>query len=170
MVFVKLRRNTAGGMDYIRNLLRYFRYDFRTGKERKDYVCMSGYGVDYTDLERAYHQMTEVRKYFGKVSGNPLAHYIVSFDVDVYDSLIAEHHARMIAEYFRYDYQVVWAIHRKERGDSLFHVHYLVNSVSYKNGKMLNTYFPDVRTFAVFIHENFHCKVEYCVGQLTDEI
>lgn len=170
MVFVKLRRNTAGGMDYIRRLLRYFRYDSKTGKERKDYVSMNGFGVDYVNLEYAYHQMKEVRKYFGKVSGNPLAHYIVSFDEDVYDSLLAEHIAFMIAEYFKYDYQVIWAIHCKKRGDSLFHVHFLINSVSYKNGRMIETYRTDVESFAKFIHEKFHCKVQYCVGQFTDEI
>ncbi len=170
MVVVKLRRNTAGGLEYMRNLLRYLRYDRRTGKERKDYICMSGYGVDHFNLERAYHQMTEVRKYFGKVSGNPLAHYIVSFDEDVEDSLLAEHVAHMIAEYFKYDYQIIWAVHCKKRGDSLFHVHYLINSVSYQNGKMIETYLTDVKRFAEFIHEKFHCKVQYCVGQFTDEI
>ena len=57
MVYVKMIRNTSGGTEYIKRLHKYIVIDRLTGEIRKDFVCMSGYGVDCADFDYAYHQI-----------------------------------------------------------------------------------------------------------------
>lgn len=170
MVYIKMKRNTGGGADYFRNLLRYIKIDRLTGKDRSDFVSMSGYGVDFFDLDHAYHQIVQTQTYFGKTGYNPLVHYIVCFDCSVTNENTAMQRAYVIADYFKHDYQVIWGIHHKPHGESLFHVHFLVNSVNYHNGRMIDTYKPEVRKFAEYVHKIQHCRVRYSVMGFEDDV
>ncbi len=76
MVVIIMKRDTDGGIEYLHNLLWYMKYDRMTGKERADFADMWGFGVDCHDIEKAYDQMIQTRKYFRKTGGNPLVHYI----------------------------------------------------------------------------------------------
>ena len=73
MVTVKLIRNTYGGEDYLAHLCPYV----RNGEKA---VYLEGNGVSPYHADAAYDQMMAVKRYFGKTSGNPLAHFVVSFD------------------------------------------------------------------------------------------
>ena len=170
MVYVKMIRNTSGGTEYIKRLHKYIVIDRLTGEIRKDFVYMSGYGVDCADFDYAYHQMVMTQEYFGKVGYNPLVHYMVCFDHDVKDKEKASRLASLIADYFRNDHQLIWGIHHKPRKSGEYHVHYLVNAVNYRNGTMIHSYKPDVKEFAEYIYEVTHFRVRYSVMGYEDDL
>ncbi|MBR0484087.1 MAG: relaxase/mobilization nuclease domain-containing protein [Oscillospiraceae bacterium] len=140
MVRVKVKRNTSGGIDYLEKACNYVKND-----EKLIYIY--GHGVDPYHTGYAYEQMLAVRRYYGKISGNPLIHFIISFEGDVEDKLTAWNHGHRIASYFDGTYQTIWCIHQKKRGFSRFHMHIIVNSVSYTTGKMFVSGVEEMKRF-----------------------
>ena len=51
----------------------------------------------------------------------------------------AKAYAVLIGAAFKCRYQLVWAVHQKKRGDSLFHIHIIMNSVSFVDGKLYDS-------------------------------
>ena len=49
-------------------------------------------------------------------------------------------------------------------------MHYLVNAVNYRNGKMIHSYKPDVEKFTEYIYEVTHCQVRYSVMGYEDDL
>ena len=45
----------------------------------------------------------------------------------------------VIGAYFKRRYQILWTVYRKERGDSIYQLHIIVNSVSFVDGKLYNS-------------------------------
>ena len=45
----------------------------------------------------------------------------------------------MIGAYFKFGYQILWTVYRKERGDFIYQLHIIVNSVSFVDGKLYNS-------------------------------
>ena len=142
-----LKRNTDGGIEYLEKLCYYLKFNRKTKSIRDDFVIAFGSGVDADSMEDAYFQMMQVRKYFRKTGGNPLLHYIFSFDKRVKDEEAAIRYSRKIIAYFQDKYQVICAIHHKEREYSHYHVHIVVNSVSYVDGRMIDSYLPEIEKF-----------------------
>jgi hypothetical protein len=96
-------------------------------------------GVDYRDVDTAYAQMVAVKKYFGKLTCNPLIHFVVSFDLSVQDQDVAIVYAKGIVLFFYKRNQVLFAVHSKKCENSLLHVHIVVNSVSLINGLLIHS-------------------------------
>lgn len=144
MVILKVKRDTYGGEDYLKNMCCY--------PYKKKLVHICGYGVD-PNPEFAYHQMMAVKRRFGKTSGNPLMHFMVSFDKSVTDPKTAISFSRTIALFFFDAYQTLWAVHEKKRSNSIFHAHIIVNSVSYRNGKMFHSGRKEMDIFKEYISE-----------------
>ncbi|MBR4319027.1 MAG: relaxase/mobilization nuclease domain-containing protein [Oscillospiraceae bacterium] len=140
MVFVKVIRNTQDDSGYIFRLCRYI-------IRREYFVYSYGYGVDCKDPATVYEQMMRVRHYYGKTSGNPLIHYVVSFDDCVQDLKSAIEMSNRIVYFFRGRYQVFFGIHKQHHKQSEYHVHILVNSVSYVDGLMLQSGYTEVDDF-----------------------
>lgn len=149
MVVLKLIRNSAGRTDYIRNLSRYF--FIKKGEPRKDYVTSFGYGVDCFDVDQVYSQMVKVQKYFGKTDFNPLLHFVVCYGKNVKTEKKALKLSLRIAEYFQYQYQILGAIHQKDWRESKYHLHLMVNAVSYLNGTMVNSWKPYIEDFRKYV-------------------
>lgn len=170
MVIIILKRNTAGGDAYLHHLARYLKYDRKTKGIRTDFVDLWGFGVDGADPELAYEQMKRTREYFGKEQYNPLLHYIVSFDLTVQDAFMASVRAEKIAAYFKGNHQVLWGLHRKKREYSLYHVHYLVNAVNYRNGRMIDSYRPEIARFAMYVKDVTHCAVHYGMAGFREDV
>ena len=145
MVSIILIRNTDGGLDY---LIKSCRYVFN--EERA--IIRGGFYVDYFDLDAAFSQMLDVKRYFGKTSGNPLIHIIVSFDECAKDLIQAEALSRRIAAFYSGRYQVLWCMHHKPHGGSNYHVHIILNSVSYVDGKMFHSGMMERQAFQLFVH------------------
>ena len=61
MVVIKMKRDTYGGLAYLKNALNYL-------EDNEKSLFTGGFGVTTSPLEATYRQMLAVRKYFGKVS------------------------------------------------------------------------------------------------------
>jgi len=148
---LKYIRHTDGGMDYMRNAVNY---------------VSNGHGKKYpvyspnVNLSDAFNQFYMVRQYFGKISGNPVFHFIVSFSTrstwgDNYHRALD--FSRWLADYFAGRYQVIYSVHKKYRYNkqgncvSIYHAHILINSVSYIDGKMFAGNKSDIYSFLEYI-------------------
>lgn len=100
------------------------------------YVCRGGYGFcgGYgVDPRYAAEQMLLVKKIWWKEQGRQVRHFILSFGKK--ESIGYEKVMQLgfdICQYYA-DYQSVYGLHQ-DTGH--LHLHFAVNTVSYKNGKM----------------------------------
>ena len=76
MVIMDVIRDTRGGLKYLWNACRYLENDEKS-------VYTGGYGVNPYNLNTTYRQIVSVRQYYEKTSGNPLMHFMISFDETV---------------------------------------------------------------------------------------
>lgn len=138
MGIFKVIRNTNDGLAYMRNALKYVIYGHTDYDKR--------YSLN-TDIDNAYKQFLAVKKYFYKTSGNPVFHFVVTYDAKTTrgDNIErAEYLSRSIAMYFSDRYQTVWCIHKKISSKkyggcaSVYHAHFVINSVSCIDGKMFS--------------------------------
>ena len=130
----KVIRHTDGGYDYFNNAVNYAVHGHTPyGNAESPNV----------DIEYAVKQMHYVKKYYDKRSGNPVFHFIVVYNTrTAYNIERAKSITRSIANYFASRYQIVWGIHEKHMSkrygsvSSMYHAHFVMNSVSYIDGKM----------------------------------
>lgn len=128
----------------------------KTGKAR----FVGGMGVDYTNIDKAVRQMRAVKKYYGKTDKRQLYHYCLSFTKDIGDAQQVYMVGRSIADKFFSGYQVLFAVHEDSKSRHL-HIHYIVNSVSYKTGLKWHM---SKKEFT-----EFKKKIEESAEQLLDE-
>lgn len=92
------------------------------------------YGGLAVDPSHAAEQMLLVKKLWGKTQGQQLRHFILSFSDYESTRIQHAHHLQMIAywvcEHYADEYQIVYGIHSFPR----FHIHFVINSISYKTG------------------------------------
>ncbi|MBR3447785.1 MAG: relaxase/mobilization nuclease domain-containing protein [Oscillospiraceae bacterium] len=151
MVYVKVIRNTYADLSYIHNLCDYvFKDDLRG---------VGGYGVNPYHPDLADAQMRFIKVCYGKESGNPLIHMMISLDECAETKEKACEFANKFARYYMDKYQVIWAVHEKERGASRFHVHLILNSVSYVNGKMFHGDIGEMHAYNKYISKLTKRKV-----------
>lgn len=106
-------------------------------------------GINVADNpEIAKIQMFTTKKEFNKETGRQYQHYVLSFGVN--DNITpheamnyAERHAK---ECFGDRFEVFLAVHQDSAGEKL-HVHYVVNSVSFIDGKKIQTSNQDYDNF-----------------------
>lgn len=139
MGIIIVKSHPETNVNYLENAIAYI----IRGKARLGFFGSPNTSFD--SVEEALFQMTKVKEFYGKTEFNPLFHIVVSFDVEeVFDPFTALDIAPKICEFFSYDFQVLWAVHYKPQYDcreniaSEYHIHILVNSVSYRDGKMLD--------------------------------
>ncbi|MDE6004391.1 MAG: relaxase/mobilization nuclease domain-containing protein [Oscillospiraceae bacterium] len=147
MGIFKVIRNTDDGLNYMYNALRY------VTQGHTDYdKC---YSLN-TDIDNAYEQFLTVKRYFYKTSGNPVFHFVISFTTKTthYNDLeYTEYLCRNIANYFTDKYQIIWCIHEKRTSKkyggtaSFYHAHFIMNSVSYIDGKMFRGNYSEIYSF-----------------------
>ena len=166
MVIIKVKKCTGGyKTDYLYNALDYL-YD----KEKALHI--GGYGVDTTNLEKTYRQMVYVKKYFHKTEDNPLIHFIVSFGDEVTTYNKAKSFAILIGAFFKCRYQLLWAVHQKKRGDSLFHIHFIMNTVSFVDGKIYNSSNVNLCKFCDYVTKvtGIQCRYYFAGYGSTDDV
>ena len=88
--------------------------------------------------------MRYVKIYYEKTGDNPLIHLIVSLDDSVTSDKDACIIADKIARFYMGDYQVLWGVHAKKRSHSDYHIHLIINSVSYVNGNLFRSGFGEM--------------------------
>jgi len=102
-------------------------YVLKDGKTNQELVC----GLSVNPY-MAKAQFEIIAKTYGKDYGIRLRHMILSFaDDELIDVLNVKNIAYQIAQYYAYDYQILFAVHI-DGGN--FHVHFVMNTVSYRSG------------------------------------
>ena len=149
MGIFKVIRHTDGGYEYLNNAVNYVLYG------KASYDCV---GSPNTSLEYPLEQMHYVKKYFDKTSVNPLFHFIVVYNTrTAYDLECAKSVTRTIANYFADRYQIIWCVHEKHMSkryggvSSMYHAHFVMNSVSYIDGKMFCGDYTEIYAFLDYI-------------------
>ena len=147
MGLLKIIIKPEADKDYLKNAVNYI-------IKNDDTMYYGGINVC---PEKAYKQMRAVKKYFGKTSGNQLVHFIVCFSESIYDYNEVKEYAYQIAEYYKSKYQIIFGVHSEVRSNytgsvkSQFHIHFIMNSVSFKDGKMYAENRKDVYKFVEHI-------------------
>jgi hypothetical protein len=163
MVLVKVKKDTYGhGTDYLMHALDYL-YDHEKA------LHIGGYGVDPSDLQKTYRQMVFVKEYFHRTQDNPLIHFIVSFGDEVKTYKKAKALAVLIGAFFGGEYQLLWAVHQKKRGGSMFHIHFIMNSVSFIDGKLYNSSKKNIYDFCQYIERVSGYSCVYCFAGYGDK-
>ena len=132
------------------------------------------YGGANVCPELAYEQMMAVKRYFGKTSGNQLVHFVVSFNNSLYDEEEILGLGYRIAQYFGNRYQLVFGVHqrvshaRNGTVSSYKHLHIIMNSVSFVDGKMYADNKGDTYKFIDYLKNLTHDKRWKVVYGLDD--
>ena len=167
MVIFKIVRRSNGGHQYMENMLKYVLDDRRLDTGFNGISCC---GTNQQIIMNALYEILVVRKYFGKVSGNPLIQFIVSYDSNVSDVFMASSVTKEIARFLADSYQYIWVIHYEPRVEesgfcACYHAHIVINSVAYTNGKMYSGGPDETRPFAQYIANvtgaNVHIDYSY---------
>ena len=132
-----------GGLSYLENALNYVNDDHA--------INCSGYGVNPYDPAMAYDQMLATKRYFGKTSGNPLVHIVIAYNRSVKDAATAASYGQQIASYFASKFQLLYCTHAKDFTCGYYHTHLIINSVSFINGKMIQTGYDEMKAFCDYV-------------------
>lgn len=120
--------------------------------------------------ERAYQQMLAVKQYYGKTTGNQLVHFVICLNKRIFDDEEALRVAYQIAGYYGDRYQIIFGVHHSDRensygqSSSYFHIHMMMNSVSFMDGKMYADNKGDTQKFVQHIKRvtgDYQWKTEY---------
>ncbi len=139
---------------------------------------ISCYGTNQEIVHKALEEMLFVKKYFGKVSGNPLIQFVVSYDSNVSNAGIASLVTEEVASFLSDSYQYIWVVHYEPRLEeskmyACYHAHIVINSVSYANGNMYSGKLEDIRSFAQHIADvtggqvKIECSYEMADGNMS---
>lgn len=145
MAKVIVIRNTYGGVEYIKNMLKYVH------DGRAKYV--GAFGVDPYNPAKACINMIITRKKYSKVSGNPLVHIVISYNKSVKEIETAALFGKECAKYFSSEYQLMYCTHDSDSEGSYFHTHIIINSVSYIDGHMIVTGYDEMKKFCDYVSE-----------------
>ena len=143
MAKIDIIRNTYGGLDYLNSAVNYVTDDRA--------VNIGGYGVTPNNTNWAYEQMLTTRKYFHKVSGNPLVHIVIAYNNKIKDISVAAYYGQQCAQYFANRFQVLYCTHEKDTTCGSLHSHIIINAVSYVNGQMITTGYDEMKAFCDYV-------------------
>ena len=158
MVIMDVIRDTQGGLKYLHNACAYLENEEKS-------IYTGGFGVNPYNLNTTYRQMVSVRQYYEKTSGNPLMHFIISFDEAVQTENAAIFYAQNLALFFSSRYQVLYCVHYKPRGCSLYHAHIIINAVSFVDGLMYNSNPEEINRFSTYTANLLNCRVRWVFGR-----
>lgn len=131
MAIIKVVNESYSKPNDIRKVINYICHGFDCSSAR--------YGSDNVllySLDSATNQFQVVKNIFYKTDGRQLRHFIVSFSKsECNDINSAFEVAQQIAHYYSLRYQIIYSVHTDT--DDL-HIHFVINSVSYVDGKMFS--------------------------------
>lgn len=114
-------------------------------KEKDDTLFMGVNCVDNPAI--AAYQMAQTKAYFNKNDGRQYKHYVLSFAPGEIDINSAKEYAKKLAvKCFGERYEVAVGIHKNSTGGKI-HAHFVVNSVSFIDGKKLHFSKSDLNNF-----------------------
>ena len=121
-------------------------YAAKDSKKEKDESIF--YGVNCSDNPAiAAYQMQKTKELYGKTDGRQYKHYVLSFAENEISVEHAKVYAKELAEKcFGDRYEVAVGIHINSKGGKI-HAHFVVNSVSFVDGKKLHFSKTDLNYF-----------------------
>ncbi len=140
MEIVKFFNGDYHDLEFLADRLQYVMNPFKT----------NGYfGSICVNAEDAYAQMIYVKQFYQKINGRQFIHFSVSLEkFNDMDLNKVWNIAYDIGMWFGEKYQVVFGIHQDT--DNI-HIHYIVNSVSYKDGRKLTMELNDLERFKKYV-------------------
>jgi len=79
-----------------------------------------------------------------------VVHIVVSYNESVKDIITATRLSAKIAGFFKW-YQYVYCTHEKDGECSCFHMHLVINSVSYLDGKLISSWVGYMQQFCAHV-------------------
>ncbi|MBR1703039.1 MAG: relaxase/mobilization nuclease domain-containing protein [Lachnospiraceae bacterium] len=111
----------------IKNLMHYITREKGTSDKVRHWGTR---GLNH-DIDKASAQFIKTQKLLRKNKNRRAYHIIVSFPIEFQDIDFVNTAADKVADYFGYDYQVVYGVHTNTK---VLHFHLMINSVSYVTG------------------------------------
>lgn len=121
-------------------------YTAKDSKKEKDDTLF--FGINCADNPAiATYQMAKTKELYNKTDGRQYKHYVLSFAEGEISKDSAKTYAKELAEKcFGDRYEVAVGIHINSKGGKI-HAHFIVNSVSFVNGKKLHFAKQDLEKF-----------------------
>lgn len=128
-------------------------YAAKDAKKEKDDTLF--FGINCADNPGiAAYQMNKTKEYYGKLDGRQYKHYVLSFAAGEISVDKAKTYAKELADKcFSERFEVGVGIHINSKGGKI-HAHFVVNSVSFVDGKKLHFSKTDLENF-----KNFNDKI-----------
>lgn len=128
-------------------------YAAKDAKKEKDDTLFLGINCADNPGIAAY-QMNKTKEYYGKLDGRQYKHYVLSFAAGEISVDKAKTYAKELADKcFSERFEVGVGIHINSKGGKI-HAHFVVNSVSFVDGKKLHFSKTDLENF-----KNFNDKI-----------
>lgn len=129
-----------------KNVKTVINYAAKDAKKEKDDTLFIGINCADNPQIAAY-QMTKTKELFDKTDGRQYKHYVLSFAAGEITKDNAKIYAKELAEKcFGDRYEVAVGVHINSKGSKI-HAHFVVNSVSFKDGKKLHFSKKDLENF-----------------------
>lgn len=129
-----------------KNIKIVINYIAKDAKKEKDETLFMGINCADNPNIAAY-QMQQTKAYYAKLDGRQYKHYVLSFAAGEISKENAKTYAKELAEKcFGDRYEVAVGIHINSKGGKI-HAHFIVNSVSFVNGKKLHFAKQDLEKF-----------------------
>lgn len=126
-------------------------------KEKAIHKLYGGYGSRTNNAELAAKDFIETRKIFQKFPSTFARHKVISFENGLLSTPQQVFEvAKEVVTYYTDNFQVIYGVH--EDRDENYHIHLIINSVNYKNGKIFHEGLPDNAKFQEYIRNiiKFH--------------
>lgn len=128
-------------------------YTAKDSKKEKDDTLFFGVNCADNPVIAAY-QMQKTKELYNKMDGRQYKHYVLSFAAGEISKNVAKTYAKELAEKcFGERFEVACGIHINSTGGKI-HAHFVVNSVSFVDGKKLHFSKTDLENF-----KNFNDKI-----------
>lgn len=115
----------------LENVLRYI-IRKKSNEEEGEVVYWKALGASGKSIGSAIRQFIKIQEMAGKANKKRIRHFMVSLPRCADKLKEAVTVADVTAKYIFRDYQVIYAVHEKEK---MFHIHFAVNPVSYRTHK-----------------------------------
>ena len=154
MCYSKFVNNTYDDDNSVRDLIYYIMQP-----SHALHRLYGGIGVSFLSPEIAALEFWAVKNVHHKSDGRQLKHLIVSFDKNEnVHNLKAHKLGYQIAEYFQNKFQIIFAVHENEPN---IHLHFIINSVSFSDGKKYNEGPYDLDNLRRFIEDTTGLKCRW---------
>lgn len=144
MAITKPAKGNYMNCDAVSNTIRYICNCVNT-----DYI--GGYGVSLYDIDCSIREFMYIKNIHHKTEGRQVRHFIVSFSPKEERKItpeIASYIGYEIAKYYSNKYQIMFSV--QVNTDNL-HIHFVMNTVSYVNGKMYAEGFEDYNNLKLHV-------------------